>query len=661
MSRVSWYEFALAALVAVTVAACGDDDGGTTPDTGMGDGGGDAGMGDGGDTDGGDTDGGDTDGGGDPCAGLTLCTTAGTTCDGSTLVDCAENTDGCLVETRTDCAAAATGGFCDAAAAPPMCAVDPCASVMNPCTAESRTCDADTLVVCAADAMGCLVETRTDCTATGDVCQPAADPVACGPHPCTLVPMACMTAGRSCDGTTLVDCAPDAMGCLVETRTDCGALSPAATCDDTGAMPMCVDPCMGLAQCPAGAPAAACDGDTLVTCATDASGCYLETRTDCTAAATGGTCDATGATPMCVDPCAGLTLCAAGDPAAACSGNTLVTCTTNAAGCYVRSDTACATCDSAATPPACGNPSYCPAPITVIGCGSGTVTGDTAMGTMIRTAYAPCTTSTSYAGREAIFEFQEATDQVVTITSTRGATTGDYDLFVLGGGSSGGCDDATATTCLDASRGTTATETIEWHHVGGDRDFVVYDIYNSTTATSEFTLAISCRPIVCGDGMVDGGEACDDGNTMAGDGCSPTCTVDGPLALAPVGASTAVGGVLTTSDPTYTRATDTCGSRTGAGGHYDTWLFENTSASPVTITVTAMWSGDGFLFIYTPPFDPTMPTVNCGAGDDDFGGTSGSQIAGYVVPAGGQIVVVATTFSSSSTLGPYTIDVATTM
>ena len=33
----------------------------------------------------------------------------------------------------------------------------------------------------------------------------------------------------------------------------------------------------------------------------------------------------------------------------------------------------------------------------------------------------------------------------------------------------------------------------------------------------------SCQPIVCGDGIVDPGEACDDHNTAAGDGCSETC------------------------------------------------------------------------------------------------------------------------------------------
>lgn len=37
----------------------------------------------------------------------------------------------------------------------------------------------------------------------------------------------------------------------------------------------------------------------------------------------------------------------------------------------------------------------------------------------------------------------------------------------------------------------------------------------------------------CGDGTVDSGEACDDGNTSGGDGCSATCTVEPPPPPAP--------------------------------------------------------------------------------------------------------------------------------
>ncbi|MFH2011067.1 MAG: DUF4215 domain-containing protein [bacterium] len=37
----------------------------------------------------------------------------------------------------------------------------------------------------------------------------------------------------------------------------------------------------------------------------------------------------------------------------------------------------------------------------------------------------------------------------------------------------------------------------------------------------------ACNPsAVCGNGIVEAGEACDDGNTVAGDGCAPNCTIE---------------------------------------------------------------------------------------------------------------------------------------
>jgi len=37
------------------------------------------------------------------------------------------------------------------------------------------------------------------------------------------------------------------------------------------------------------------------------------------------------------------------------------------------------------------------------------------------------------------------------------------------------------------------------------------------------TCTANCKPVVCGNGILQVGEQCDDGNTVAGDGCSPTC------------------------------------------------------------------------------------------------------------------------------------------
>lgn len=41
-----------------------------------------------------------------------------------------------------------------------------------------------------------------------------------------------------------------------------------------------------------------------------------------------------------------------------------------------------------------------------------------------------------------------------------------------------------------------------------------------------FTLSVSSRDIVCGDGQIDGNEECDDAGTAAGDGCDAACLVE---------------------------------------------------------------------------------------------------------------------------------------
>lgn len=533
------------------------------------------------------TDAGPMDGGPDPCDGLTLCTTSGTSCSGDDLVTCAANADGCLVETSMDCSA--MGGSCDDSGATAMCVDDPCAGVpaADRCTTEGRTCDGEELVDCAANAMGCLVATRTDCAASpGGECDDSGAMVMCvlPADPCAAIPAAdrCTTAGTTCSGDTLTTCAADAFGCLVQTTDDCTSRT-GGTCDASGAAAVCTatDPCAGITQCAAAG--TTCEGPELVTCAADAFGCLVETRDDCTAMAF-GFCDAAATpAPVCstaaTDPCMGMTTCS--PEGRACTGDSLGVCALNAFGCLVETTTDCAasgevcdvldgtaqcgdvcsfrtTCPSAtfcdmsdlvscttdadgcliedtrascASGTACGGDmcvGNCPsvAPI-AIDCGSGTVMGDTAMGSTAITAYAPCTTSTSYAGSEQVFVFRNTGGPAdVNIVSTRGASsTGDFDLFVLDGGD-GSAACGAADTCVDGSRGVTATETVDFFAPTGDLFYVVYDIFSSTTETSDFSLAVTCTPIVCGDGVVGSGEECDDGATAAGDGCSATCTIE---------------------------------------------------------------------------------------------------------------------------------------
>jgi cysteine-rich repeat protein len=57
--------------------------------------------------------------------------------------------------------------------------------------------------------------------------------------------------------------------------------------------------------------------------------------------------------------------------------------------------------------------------------------------------------------------------------------------------------------------------------------YVVVDGSNSPgTGAGLFTLNVRESTGACGDGVLDGGETCDDGNTVAGDGCDATCNVE---------------------------------------------------------------------------------------------------------------------------------------
>jgi fibro-slime domain-containing protein len=56
---------------------------------------------------------------------------------------------------------------------------------------------------------------------------------------------------------------------------------------------------------------------------------------------------------------------------------------------------------------------------------------------------------------------------------------------------------------------------------------VVEPHYMCRMASADAGVASICtHDIVCGDGLIEGTEACDDGNTTSGDGCSSTCTLE---------------------------------------------------------------------------------------------------------------------------------------
>ena len=69
------------------------------------------------------------------------------------------------------------------------------------------------------------------------------------------------------------------------------------------------------------------------------------------------------------------------------------------------------------------------------------------------------------------------------------------------------------------------TATLEVPVFGGAPTFIVVDGYGGTSG--DFTLDVEVSSAVCGNGIAELPEQCDDGNMTTGDGCSSECTLEG--------------------------------------------------------------------------------------------------------------------------------------
>lgn len=277
----------------------------------------------------------------DPCADIVQCDVAGTACDGDMLTTCAPDANGCRVPTSMAC-----DNGCGLAGGTAACLDDPCAGVpeADRCDTDGeRLCDGDTLGICGDNGSGCLVVEETECDASpGGVCTDTGAMPMCvlPPDPCEGLADACAVEGASCDADSLVTCAPNAFGCLVETSADCTERADGTCSTDTNACVFVGDACDAVEQC--ADLGVSCDGPNLVTCAIDAFGCQVETQTACDDTMF-GFCDADGAPNSCstaaVDGCMGVTDC---DPAGTtCDGANLSVCEANAFGCFIEEVTDC--------------------------------------------------------------------------------------------------------------------------------------------------------------------------------------------------------------------------------------------------------------------------------------------------------------------------------
>jgi len=79
--------------------------------------------------------------------------------------------------------------------------------------------------------------------------------------------------------------------------------------------------------------------------------------------------------------------------------------------------------------------------------------------------------------------------------------------------------------CNDFASGPGGTEQLTVAAQQGQAIYVVVDGADPLEV-GEFELVALSRPLICGDGNRDPGEACDDGGTSPNDGCSPTCVLE---------------------------------------------------------------------------------------------------------------------------------------
>jgi cysteine-rich repeat protein len=401
-----------------------------------------------------------------------------------------------------------------------------CSAVDNACDEASAACDGDMLVTCAENDDGCLVETETNCVAGANThCNADADPPHCAGDPCldsagALKPGACVDVGSRCAGDVLIDCVADAAGCPIAERTDCTIENNVNACRMDGADAECYeDECGTASNCDVEGEIY-CRGTRLVECVRRASDdCLVEEITNCASTA-GRACDPNRDPPRCAactDEC--------DDQGTTCDGEIFETCdNTDEDACWELTREACSdACDDGAGcifDDDCDGPAGAPSPF------ADTLREPGSYGAPFNTAGAGnnfasfgCASGAEDAP-DLLFslDIEAATRATVTIAGVMTFTSAPT-LFLLtdctdaGGQAEQSCevDSPTAVSYFNES-----AETV--------RVYVVVDA-NGASNVGTFGLELDIETAECGDGVVDESETCDDGNEDGGDGCNAACQV----------------------------------------------------------------------------------------------------------------------------------------
>jgi cysteine-rich repeat protein len=102
--------------------------------------------------------------------------------------------------------------------------------------------------------------------------------------------------------------------------------------------------------------------------------------------------------------------------------------------------------------------------------------------------------------------------------------------------------------CANVDKGNGAESVSGAVDAGKTYFLVVKGAVSNSDNEGPFTLDVDLKPSVCGNGVIEGGEACDDFGTLLGDGCDATCQID-PPATTRTNCATAEALALTESAP----------------------------------------------------------------------------------------------------------------
>lgn len=212
--------------------------------------------------------------------------------------------------------------------------------------------------------------------------------------------------------------------------------------------------------------------------------------------------------------------------------------------------------------------------------------------------------------------------------------------------------DTSETVCQDAQFG--GTDEIAVADVTlATPIFVIVDAFGGKAENGPFTLTVA--PVVCGDGVQNGSEECDDHNLMSGDGCDAMCKVE-PAFLCNNATPISLGmtmGDNSNGSSIFEAPADQAQCTAGAGTGRES-LYKYTPATSGMLTITLSSAGaDMGVYARTTCL---METSQVGCADETFQGDPQVETLKVPVTANTPITIFVDGYNSNA--GPFTLTLA---